>query len=129
MTTTLMTTVTTSRNRDDPRYPAIFDLIKTDVDTLLPPEEAAPVIAILEDRNQYGQKKYGVPLRPFDGNDPLREAYQEYVDFVVYLRQAIYEMDSPMSDLLVSIYPSALRELSTLGRLVAFRGYLEEATE
>lgn len=126
---TLMTTVTIAREQDDPKYPAIFDLIKADVLELLDPQETAPVLAVLEDRNQFGLRKYGVPLRPFDGNDPLREAYQEYVDFVVYLRQAIFEADSPMDELLREVYPSALRELSALGRLVAFREYLQEVAE
>lgn len=114
-----MTTVTTSREVDDPSYPAVFDLVKADVIAALGPN--TPVLDILEERNQFGLKKYGVPLRPFDGNDPLREAFQEYVDFIVYLRQGIYEADSPMSELLRSIYQPALRELEMLYRLVTFR--------
>lgn len=38
-----------------------------------------------------GAKKYGVPLRPFNGRSALVDAYQEAMDQVLYLRQAIEE--------------------------------------
>lgn len=44
-------------------------------------------------RNIGGIEKYGTPLRPFNGRDALIDAYQEALDLVVYLRQAIYERD------------------------------------
>lgn len=69
-------TVTTSRETDDaPDLPVVMDLVRED----------------LAEREAQGLKKYGVVLKPFDGNDPLREAYQEALDLVVYLRQALYE--------------------------------------
>ena len=40
-----------------------------------------------------GRKRYGTPLRPFNGRDALKDAYEEALDLVVYLRQAIYERD------------------------------------
>jgi hypothetical protein len=54
---------------------AIWDLVKKDI----------------EDRNEAGIKKYGTPLQAFNGRDSLIDAYQEALDLVVYLRQAIEE--------------------------------------
>ncbi len=52
------------------------------------------VIGDMRDRDSFGRKKYGTPLQPHNGRDPLRDAYQEALDPVVYLRQAIFERDS-----------------------------------
>lgn len=54
---------------------AIWDLVKKDI----------------EDRNQSGIKKYGTALQAFNGRNSLIDAYQEALDLVVYLRQAIEE--------------------------------------
>ena len=54
---------------------AIWDLVKQDI----------------EERNQAGIQKYGTPLQAFNGRNPLIDAYQEALDLVVYLRQAIEE--------------------------------------
>jgi hypothetical protein len=59
------------------------------------------VIADMEARDAFGREKHGVPLRPDNGRDALRDAYQEALDLVVYLRQAIWERDtqsSPVSE-------------------------------
>lgn len=67
-------------------------------------EQAAPAAngkpavwgLVLEDmraRDAEGRRKYGVPLQPNNGRDPLVDAYQEALDLVVYLRQAIHERD------------------------------------
>lgn len=45
----------------------------------------------MEDRRKHGIEKYGTPLQPFNGRDPLIDAYQEALDLCVYLRQAIEE--------------------------------------
>lgn len=49
------------------------------------------VIADMKTRDRQGEKKYGTPLRPHNGRDPLVDAYQEALDLAVYLRQALYE--------------------------------------
>lgn len=54
---------------------AIWDLVKKDI----------------EDRNETGIKKYGTALQAFNGRNSLIDAYQEALDLVVYLRQAIEE--------------------------------------
>lgn len=49
------------------------------------------VIKDIEDRAEAGYTKYGVWLQPFNGRDPLIDAYQELLDGAKYLRQALYE--------------------------------------
>lgn len=53
------------------------------------------VMKDMVDRDQTGRKRYGVPLQPHNGRDVLRDAYEEALDLVAYLRQAIYERDNP----------------------------------
>lgn len=75
--------VKTSKNKPEPApqphngRPAVWDL----------------VIADIEERDRMGAKKYGTRLQPHNGRSPLRDAYQEALDLVVYLRQAIYEAE------------------------------------
>ena len=52
------------------------------------------VLADIKERDQIGANKYGIRLQPFNGRDVLKDAYQEALDLVVYLRQAIYERDN-----------------------------------
>lgn len=49
------------------------------------------VLQDMEERRRHGIEKYGVPVQPFNGRDPLVDAYQEALDLCVYLRQAIEE--------------------------------------
>ena len=49
------------------------------------------VIKDMQDRDETGRKKYGVPLQAFNGRNALIDAYQEALDLCVYLRQAIEE--------------------------------------
>lgn len=53
------------------------------------------VIADLEAREAHGRAKYGAPLQPRNGRDAMVDAYQEALDLVAYLRQAIWERDNP----------------------------------
>lgn len=51
---------------------------------------------VLEDmklRDVMGEHKHGTRLQPFNGRDVLKDAYQEALDLVVYLRQVLYERD------------------------------------
>ena len=50
-------------------------------------------MADMLDRDTVGRKRYGTRLQPHNGRDALVDAYQEALDLVVYLRQAIYERD------------------------------------
>jgi len=49
------------------------------------------VISDMQARDREGRRKYGTPLQTFNGRDALVDAYQEALDLVVYLRQAIEE--------------------------------------
>jgi len=49
------------------------------------------VIKDIHERNKIGIQKYGTPLQANNGRDALIDAYQEALDLVVYLRQAIEE--------------------------------------
>ena len=49
------------------------------------------VIADMEARRQHGIEKYGQPVQPYNGRDPLIDLYQELLDACVYIRQAIEE--------------------------------------
>jgi hypothetical protein len=50
----------------------------------------------MEQRIQFGEKKYGVRLRTRNGRDPLLDCYQELLDGAVYAKQA--EMEGRDSD-------------------------------
>ncbi|MBZ4371496.1 hypothetical protein [Corallococcus sp. AS-1-6] len=84
--------------------PAVWDLVVQDLDldeARLPPISAdrpwaeqrvvALVRADAKARDAQGRERYGVPLQAGNGRDALVDAYQEQLDFVVYLRQAIEE--------------------------------------
>ena len=49
------------------------------------------VIADMRERDRVGRQRYGTPLQANNGRDALVDAYQEALDLVVYLRQAIEE--------------------------------------
>ena len=49
------------------------------------------VIEDMRQRDVTGRARYGTPLQPHNGRDALVDAYQEALDLVVYLRQAIEE--------------------------------------
>jgi len=49
------------------------------------------VVADMTERDRTGRARYGTPLQAHNGRDPLVDAYQEALDLVVYLRQAIEE--------------------------------------
>ena len=51
------------------------------------------VLADMQERDAMGLRKHGVRLQPHNGRDALVDAYQEALDLVVYLRQAILERD------------------------------------
>jgi hypothetical protein len=51
------------------------------------------VLADISARDQAGLAKYKTRLMPHNGRDALIDAYQEALDLVVYLRQAIFERD------------------------------------
>lgn len=51
------------------------------------------VIEDMKERDDFGMKRYGEPLPIGQGRDHLKDAYEEALDLVVYLRAAILERD------------------------------------
>lgn len=51
------------------------------------------VVTDLQERAEHGLKKYGQYLTAGDGRDHLKDAYQEAMDLVMYLRQEIRERE------------------------------------
>lgn len=49
------------------------------------------VLKDLQDRAIYGKQQYGTYLQSHNGRDALMDAYQEALDLVMYLRQALEE--------------------------------------
>lgn len=49
------------------------------------------VVADMAERKRLGIERYGTPLQAHNGRDALRDAYEEAMDLVMYLRQAIEE--------------------------------------
>lgn len=62
----------------------VYDLVVNDVTNAQLREDLAERMAM-------GMAKYGTPLMTFNGRDPLIDAYQEVIDLVMYLRQALAE--------------------------------------
>lgn len=62
------------------------------------PNNSTPIVDLLieelQQRKQLGIQRYGVPLQAHNGRDALRDALDEALDLVVYLKQAIVERDS-----------------------------------
>lgn len=63
-------------------------------------DETLPIVhelvrADLLSRLEFGVAKYGTELRPRNGRNALRDAYEEVLDMAVYLRQALWEQEHP----------------------------------
>lgn len=57
----------------------------------------------LVNRRQFGVTQYGRPLYPFNGRDTLKDAYEEAIDLVQYLRTLVAEREALESMRLVRI--------------------------
>jgi len=51
------------------------------------------VLADIRERAEAGKRKYGTYLETNNGRNPLWDAYQEAIDLVMYLRQALLEQE------------------------------------
>jgi len=76
------------------------------------PRASQPIWALVIDdmqkRDVVGRERYGTPLQATNGRDALVDAYQEALDLVVYLRQAIEERELAMVALdAEELHPSA----------------------
>jgi len=53
--------------------------------------QGQPVAADIAERERVGIQRYGTPLQPGNGRSMIRDAYDENLDLVIYLRGAITE--------------------------------------
>ena len=51
------------------------------------------VIKDINARSKMGEKKYGTPLRIFNGRNAMMDFYQELLDCVMYVKQVLMEME------------------------------------
>lgn len=109
-------------------HPAIWDLVIDDVkhrfakDGDKDPEDglaANMAVKDMEDRDQEGLRKYNTRLQPFNGRNALVDAYQEFLDGAVYLRQKIFELenDKPADDEWIELRMLYLDHLDSLVEL------------
>lgn len=57
------------------------------------PDIQSAVVADIEARRELGIRRYGTALQPFNGRNPLLDAYEEALDLVVYLKHALTEQE------------------------------------
>lgn len=69
------------------------------------------VAADIAARKEFGLKKYGTPLQAHNGRDALMDAYEETLDLIVYLRQAIEERGDTRHRVVRPIEPSLMRSV------------------
>jgi len=70
----------------------VAGLVLEDLEATCPEEEVYTVLQIdIEARVQKGKREYGKRLRAENGRNPLQDAYQETLDQILYLRQAMAE--------------------------------------
>lgn len=77
------------------------------------------VLKDMEERRLHGIEKYGLPVQPFNGRDPLVDAYQECLDLCVYLRRAVEERTT-YQKLVADIRAYVLHHGILLGECVAW---------
>lgn len=69
------------------------------------------VMADIQDRVEAGLQKYGTKLQTHNGRDALMDAYQEAIDLVMYLRQAMAERDDAMRRFAVGFDDASVDEM------------------
>jgi hypothetical protein len=67
--------------------PAIWDLVIDDMHA----------------RDRVGRQRYGVPLQANNGRNSIRDAYEEALDLVVYLRQHMAEAETAKNTAVVAL--------------------------
>jgi len=66
------------------------------------------IIQIAKERDEFGFKKYGTRLQPFNGRDPLKDAFQEGLDLLVYIEQELFER--PYKEAIISAAVSVVND-------------------
>ena len=83
-------------------HPAIWPLVQADVE-----RNSVGILVIADMWHQMGIAKYGTPLQPHNGRDPLVDAYQELLDGCVYAKQ--YCLENPTSYAGRTLYADTLK--------------------
>jgi len=73
------------------------------------------VLADIQARVEAGREKYGTVLMSHNGRDPLWDAYQEAIDLVFYLRQALIERDDSGQMKALAYYKAAALQCGRSG--------------
>lgn len=95
--------------------PVVFDLVEIDFQGMRALGYSSPhldrLMAMIREREQLGVRKYGMPLRAFNGRNPIQDSLEELCDAIAYLRQTIHEdnqTEQRFSTELTSIYRSTI---------------------
>jgi len=74
--------------------PAAWDLVREDLAHQDWTQDMLTLVDLdMLARDQFGLDKYGMRLQPSNGRDNLVDAYQEILDFLVYLRSELFERE------------------------------------
>jgi hypothetical protein len=101
--------------------PAVWDMVIQDmVSNFTDPADqdmVGKIIVDMKDRDEVGFKRYGTRLQPFNGRHALIDAYQEFLDGAVYLRQFLEENQDPIDPLII-LYNQHLSNMLQLRKLI-----------
>lgn len=105
--------------------PICHDLVVKDIRPLIayPQELRDDVVRDLGERKVFGTRKYGHPLQPENGRSFLKDAYEENLDFSVYLRGKIFEeqrLSGSANPTIVGIYLNAIESLIALRKALSY---------
>lgn len=68
------------------------------------------VVEDMKERDRVGRERYGTPLQAGNGRDALVDAYQEALDLVVYLRQAIAEREQVVAAVEAAVFDTDMKK-------------------
>lgn len=104
-------------------HPACWDLVIEDLREakfVAHKVRVEETLVDMRERDQVGFERYGTRLQPFNGRDSLIDAYQEGLDLCVYLRTALYELETENKDAhqLRSSYEDALKVTANVRAII-----------
>ena len=105
----------------------VWELVIEDADSALrPPKDATDAVALkarfiadMKARDALGRARYGTPLQTNNGRDWLRDAYEESLDLLVYIRQG--QEQEPQLPELELTYDAAMDMAVTLCAMILVR--------
>lgn len=104
-----------------PMWPAVIDYIEHNYDNAEGQTTVSDLIADMQARDKIGRERYGVPLTSKNGRDAMVDAYQELLDYVVYVRTWLDEQGiEPLAPEIAE--PTDERPSATIDGKIAHRG-------